>query len=109
METPIYLQNNPVGTMSQGVVSFRPNSSFGEMLPPSYAGERWDNFTPWDTPAEKAAKREAEKQAEKEYQERLANISANQPAVRPVGTGAYIVMGVMMLGIGYLLLKPSKN
>ena len=34
METPIYLQNNPVGTMSQGVVSFRPNSSFGEMLPP---------------------------------------------------------------------------
>ena len=107
MNAPIYTNSEPYGCCGQGVVAYTQSNGDTSMLPPSYAGKAWDDFTFWDTKNEKKIKQEEAAAAELAYQERLANISGNQGEVKQVGTGVYVVMGLVTLGIGYALLKSK--
>ena len=111
MNSPIYAINNPaMGVSSQGAVQYcHPASGSSQMLPPSYSGSRWDDFTPWDTRAEKEAKEKAKEEAEEAYQERLANITANQPQATPPSPVLYAVMGLLAVGTLFFLAKPAKK
>ena len=105
MSTPIYANNQPSGCSSQGVVSYSTSVGNTSMLPPSYAGDRWDAFTPWDTSREKKAKQEAQEAADIAYQEQLANIANNQGEVRSISPVVYGLMALVTLGAGYALIK----
>ena len=105
--TPIYaIGHQPMGSVHMGAVRYGQSNGLNSsvsFLPPQYAGENWDRFTPWDTKAEKEAKAKAKEAEDAAFQERLASVGQNVTPAKPLSPIMLAVVGLMIAGGIYAL------
>ena len=104
--TPLYAMTSPtMGAINMGAAQYGVSAghqSNVSLLPPQYAGDMWDNITPWDTRSEKAAKEEAAAAEQAAFQERLAAITGNQSQPKQVSPAVLAVLGLSFAAMMYL-------
>ena len=106
--TPIYAINQqPLGAVQLGAVQYGKSSGLHSSVSqlPTYAGEAWDNFTPWDTKAEKKAKAQAKKEEDELYKQQIEALGQTTPVDGP----SPVMIGVLVVGLGLGLYFLSKG